>query len=249
MSAKLPVIIAVTIILFVGSSMVPVVVASSASPSGISMQTSNEFAGYEVESGSAPGNLQINGTWVIPTITSCDSVSDLTYAIGVGGEAAGTLFNCPAIGTVPEYLVFCAFNFIDSCPTALPPSDTMSPNDKIQAVVTINGTTKAASIVIHDVTKGWTYTTSGKNKGKLYADASWELGGGPNNLGMTFSTIKTSGDSLTMAGHTGKLGSFISNYIIYDWTYVDSTNNHTLAQPTNITSSSHSFKINFVQLS
>lgn len=250
MSPKLSALIAMSILFFIGFSMVPVVVASSPfSPDGLSMQTSNEWAGYEVLSGSAPGNMQIKSTWIVPTVTSCDAVSDMTYGIFIGGEGAGTLLNCPAVGSAPEYLVYCAFNGVVSCPTSIPPSDKMSPNDKIQAVITINGTTKAALITIKDVTKAWDFTTSGTNTGKIFSEAFWELGGGPNNLGMTFTLVKTSDDSLTMAGHSGKLGSFISSFTVYEWTYVNSTNNHTLAYPTGITSSSGSFKIEFVQIS
>jgi len=237
----------VFLILFLGSSVQGV---AAVSPSALT-KLNSEFAGYFLEYSKSPGNMEIQGTWVIPTASSCSAFADIDYTIGVGGEGAGTDILCPSSGATPEYSPYCAISNLVTC-TSLPSGDTMSPGDKVEATVSITYSTKAASITIKDVSRGWTYTMSGKDTTSLTpVYARWDLAGGPDTTGMVFTTVKTTGDSATFGGHTGKIGSFlsVSGVTVYEYTYVDALNGHILAQPASITSKSNSFNIKFVAVS
>ena len=241
------------IVLLFGISSFVSVAAFTISPNIVSKTTTNYAAGYFLESTSAPGNIVAKGSWTVPTGSSCNSAeNDIIYGMGIGaGLAVASDLYCPSVGGATEYFLFCSYNSIDVCPTTVPPTDTMSAGDKIRASLSLTYSTLAVTIMIKDMTKGWTYTGTGTDTVGVSEFAYWFLEGPDNSLPMVFTTVKTTGDSATLGGHTGSLGSFMSvkGDTLYQYTYIDTVNNHTLASTTSIISKSTSFNVDFVQVS
>jgi hypothetical protein len=232
-------------------------------PGSLSTQSSNGLitqrgssAGYEIFT-STPGTfLKIQATWNVPTVT-CTSSSTfptiyLDVAIGhIYAEDSGSTLLAGCNGLMPHYFLYYTGN--DHSLVPLPPEDTVSAGDKVYTSATLAILGGETSIFIKDITKGWTFGVSGAEPIDTTKSGSalWLLSGGSSasNPLLQFSRVQTSGDKVTIGGHTGSLGSFVSRsgFTFEKWIIVDGGNGHALAKPSPLTASSTGFALNWIQ--
>ena len=170
----------------------------------------------------------------------------------ISAEDAGSQLVGSCSGMTPQYLL----QYIDgTTENSLPAGDIISVGDKMQTIATVAILGGETSVSINDLTKRWSFGVSGSEAIDTSSAVRvlWFLaepgGGTASRPLLSFSAIKTSGDSAIVDGHSGSLGSFVSlsQFTVFKWVFIDSSNNHVLARPTSITSASTGFSLKFVQ--
>jgi hypothetical protein len=255
---SVPIILVSIFLLLLASSLVFPFSSASASPNSITNVNSNVGAGYRIVSTGTSDSMSISGAWVVPTASSCINSFFVEYDVWIlinvpNFEGSSMIISCARSGASPQY----SMNYYyQGTPNALSLKDTISPGNKMSAVVTWSSTSGALTIKIKDSTKGWTFSFAGSDTTTGAQIAYWELFGVANSLPFKFTTLKTSGDKATIRGYSGVLGSFVPltslpcQCIAVDKvTYFDKVNRHVLAEPSSITSTSSSFAIKWVAFS
>jgi hypothetical protein len=220
---------------------------------GISLQTGP--AGYEIFSAKPGKIVSVQANWTVPIVT-CAAYSSLQVGIFAAHKYSSdsgsfVVIVCNSAGATPSYTIYYAGNNHGNNP--LPSEDTISAGDKMYTQASVDTLGGETSVFIQDLTKHWSFGTSGSEPIDTAAGgAAWWFISSANSGTQTmplpkFSTDKFANVKATINGHTGSIGSFISKFTIYKLIYVDSSNGHVLAKPTSITSSSTSFQVKWVQ--
>jgi hypothetical protein len=237
----------------------PLVSASTALSSANAVNTQKgDSASYEIYSSIPGSTLKAQANWNVPSVT-CNSSTPGAYmqfyvVVGhISAEDSGTWLQVSCSGLTPQYSLTYFGSGISG--NALPPGYTVSAGDHMQTFASVVVSTGLTSTTINDLTKGWKYSSAGFESidTKKSGFALWfvaEPGGGTSSRPLLqFSTIKVGNVKATVGGHSGVLGSFVplQKLMVYKFIFVDTSNNHALAKPTPITSTSSSFKINWIQ--
>jgi hypothetical protein len=230
--------------------------ASAPVPLAITTEKSS-MAGYEIFSSNPGSFVKVQGTWAIPSVTCPSAVPGafMQFYVVVGhisAEDAGSQLVASCSGLTPQYLL----QYINGASVnSLPAGDTISAGDKMQTIASVAVLGGETAVSINDLTKGWTFGVSGSEAIDTTSAVRvlWflaEPGGGTVSRSLlSFSALKTSGDSAIVNSHTGTLGSFVplAKFTVFKWVFIDPSNNHVLARPTSITSTSTGFSLKFVQ--
>jgi len=226
----------------------------------LSKNTTQFEAGYFVEAKNPGSVLSFQSTWNVPVVTCTESGEYFLLRIGVIHEFspdAGSTLQVTCSGTTSSY----SFLYdLGSTAGGLPLGDTTSPGDQMKTIGAVVVSTGALSVTIKDMTKGWTF---GPQKGTETPEttqpggAMWILCGTPAPAGCAgsvsiplsqFTTMKFGSVKLTMGGHTGTIGSFlsISGISTTEEIWVNPSTNHMVATPTSISSASTGFSIKWL---
>jgi hypothetical protein len=258
--------------LFVMPTIFAMSMSTAVSSSTISKHTTQFEAGYFIETKcrlNTPGCpstlVRVLATWNVPTVTCTESGEIFEFSMGVAYEygvtSAGSELYVTCTGTTASY----SFGYSLAGSGGGLGADTISPGDKMVTNGSLVPSTGAVSVEIKDITKGWTY---GPVKGTDTVSTAYTGGavflicGTPAPSGCAgstttplpkFTTIKFTSVKLTMGGHSGTPGSFLSisgistteeiwvNLAKYGGT------GHVVAEPTSISSTSTGFSIKWIQ--
>jgi hypothetical protein len=221
-------------------------------------------AGYFIETKSvATTTLSFDATWNIPTVTCIESGQIFYFSLGVsyeyGATSAGSTLEVTCSGTTSTY----SFGYdVGSSGGGLGP-DTISPGDKIETIGSVVPSTGTYTVEIKDLTKGWDFgpLTTTRTMVSTQGGAVFLLCGTPAKGGCAgsvttplqkFTTIKITNVKLTIAGHTGSIGSFLSISGIQTtkevWVNLKSNGGtgDTVAKPTSLSSTSTGFSIKWI---
>jgi hypothetical protein len=266
------VLIAFVLLLFVVPSVSAVSAEGAPSSSTITKYTGSYTAGYFIETKcnlnnpGCPGTLlSFQATWNVPTVTCVESgeifslIMGVAYAYGV--TSAGSTLDVYCTGITASY--YFVYNLGGSGGGL--GADTISPGDKMKTIGSVVPSTGAVSVEIKDITKGWTFgpvtgtisVFTGNGGGAVFLICGTPAYGGCASSVTTplpkFTTIKFTNVKLTILGHSGSPGSFLS--ISKIGTYEEIWKNlkanggtgHVVAEPTSITSTSTGFSIKWLK--
>jgi hypothetical protein len=255
--------VAVTLVLF----LVPLTFSSSAAFTGEANPANNAItsgsvmtqkggeAGYEVYSTKPGSTLFVEALMTVPSATCVNDLQAVTIYVGIGHyylDDVGSflIVQCTASigGIYPSYAMY----FFDGSTFGYV-KVSVKAGDVINTTATESLKTGATTVSIQDPKESWAAEYNGNvgastSGGEVY----WYLEGNgspsSSNPLLQFSTFKLGSLSVGLSGHTGSLGSFksIKGVTIYEYIFIDPSNNHVLAKPTSISSTSKSFKVNWI---
>jgi hypothetical protein len=260
---------------FIVSAMIPVANASASSSTtnqnaNITKQTQPYDAGYTIAPNTgAYGDLMIKGTWIVPKV-SWNSVPKTwysypeSYEIGMypgNGEPEdnGIYMTVWHTSNKPGYVydacITWGFPVEDDIQCLSTSSYPISAGNTMQATITLSGTASQScgtlTYTIKDLTKGWKFqTSSGGYCAGPGQTVYWILNSPdsqPGVLPWKFSTLKSSGDYATLAGHSGSISSFasLSSYTVHE-NSLSNSKGTVLAYPSALLNSGTSFDIYYV---
>jgi hypothetical protein len=243
-------VIGVAIFLLGASSLVVVSNASNATTSCCIFYPGDQ-AGYILETASAV-NVKMSSSYAIPTMTCTSNSEYITFIVGIGHVNAvdvGVELQVTCNNGIPSYAPYLVLPG-----QSIPLSGIPAPGKVIAQTLSEDVTTGTVS---YTITFDGRLGTGNANVGTSSSSTSaqWLLyaSGCPPCLGPVpkFTAIKTTGDKITLGTHTGSLGSFlkISSDTITGYELWNTPDDHVLAKPTTITSTSSSFSIKWVAAS
>lgn len=215
------------------------------------MRYSTNWSGYASVPPTTGGTFTaVRGSWTLPTVTCAgippegvsqwvglDGVSDQTV------EQEGTFINCN--GTTPVYYLW-----TEQYPAAAVYYQGGGPGDHITASTVYSASTHKFTLVVHDVTRGVTHSSSATctaSGGCARSSAEWIVETPTYLVGTTgrvanlpkFSTTTLSGDTATVSGSTAKES--ISALPSFPITMMNGTETVKRAVPSALSSSGTSF--------
>jgi hypothetical protein len=239
---------------------VPVVYAKLSSPylastsqlgTGITMTTNKFFGGYvgSVTSGTITkisASMNAVGVSCQPSLSQGQS---LVIVFGPSNSGNPSIFaslavvmDCVKGSSIASYKATASFGGVGGFVLPI----TIKPGDQISASITLNLATKNVMVKLTDLTSGKSASHSAVVKGAAFDSAGWEMGvdGSIGSFLAKFTTpIKYSGCSVVDSGTMLTISQLSS---VTEVTFVDSSG-HTLAQPTALSSTGNSFKVNWVR--
>ena len=254
---SVPIIAVSFLLILLASSLVPITHASIGGLAS-SKQNAFYFSGYVIQA--KPGTVKIvSGSWFLPSVTcSAGEYSSSYFDVGIDGY--GTNF-----AVLPENGLVSYGQCINGNPSyglqwsiagsqgSIP--NPFTPGDKLTALVKYrNG---VFYLTMKDLTRGWTFSTSGTDTSATRAQAIWGIARYPSpnlsNFGLAQSgkayTAVLSTDSATIGSHTGSIGSFgsISGSVVYRVTMIGLSS--TDATASTLTGGGTSFAVTWLALS
>jgi len=192
--------------------------------------TTFNWAGYAV-AGATNSVTFVKGSWHVPAVKgavcSATSFDASSTWVGIDGLLSTTV---EQIGTASQCfegaLQYYAWYEFYPAPLTVISTVPVSPGDSIQANVKYSG--GAFTLFINDTTTGNSFTSAATTvAGADRSSAEWITEAPAGSIGVLplahFATVKFTGTSATISGHTGNIGSFesISGTTVYALTMVD----------------------------
>jgi hypothetical protein len=219
----------------------------------IVVQKDTQYAGYEIYSNKAGSTLNMQGTYIIPTVTcTANSFFEVylllahTYSQDVGSQLYVV---CTGAGATADYSLSYSVsaNFIG---VGFP----VYPGDVIKTTASENPMTGATYLTLEDATSGHSFFLGQAGSVPLNSGYgglfSWVIYSTPSSSlpVPAFTPIKFSGVKATIDGHTGNLGLFtsIKGISVYQINMFNPVDKHVLVKASPIGSASKSFNLKWV---
>jgi hypothetical protein len=215
--------------------------------------TSTNWAGYAVTGSNV---TDVKGSWIEPKIQGTCPTAKNEYAsfwVGIDGyssatvEQTGTDSDCQG-GSPTYYAWYEAY----PNPSHLISTLTISAGDKISAEVKYSFSTHKFTLTLKDVTKAKSFSTAVSVSGAKRNSAEWIAEAPSSSSGIlplaNFGTVSfgtdytavASTNYATIAGHTGKIGSFLN---IHEITMINNAGTKTKAKPSSLSADGTSFQV------
>jgi len=237
------------------SSFLPAVwgFTTGVTPRKILKNTTSGYSGYSVLNEKPGGTIKVQSTWTVPSVECSTTGQILTFTIQIDhiyqGDTASELY-VSCTGAVASFVI--DYSLGGSSNTLVSP---VVPGDRIQTTESVATKTGMVSIDIKDITRGW---DTGVTSRKEPIDATqsgeidfWLCGNSTPSacaavpLGLArFTSLKTTGDTITLGPHHGSIGSFlgVSSDFVTKYSVVDNVGT-VETRPSAISSASTGFSI------
>jgi hypothetical protein len=215
--------------------------------------TSAGYSGYSVLNEKPGGTIKVQSTWTVPSVECSTTGQILTFTIQIDhiyqGDTASELY-VSCTGAIASYVM--EYSLGGTSNTLVSP---ILPGDKIQTTQSVVTKTGVVSIDIKDITRGWNTGTTTRTEPIDVTQVGeidfWLCGNSMPSacanvpLGLArFTTLKTTGDTITLGPHHGSIGSFlgVSSDFVTKYSVVDNVGTAE-TRPSTISTTSSSFSI------